>query len=214
MRVIKKDTLSELVYEQIRSMLLNKDLAPGQKVVKKEIADLLGVSQTPVQESLIRLIREGVLEQKQHRGIFVKVFSDKDMKDIFSVRAGLEGIAVRQCMEQCEDCLLDDLLGFFDLFSLPIMEEEYEMYQLADRQFHEQILLRSNNSVILNFLNEFDFIIKCYQKGLLRDPNETLPEHIGIIEAIRDQDKDLAQQLLTSHHLRSRDRISERHINN
>lgn len=214
MRVIKKDTLSELVYEQIRSMLLNKDLAPGQKVVKKEIADLLGVSQTPVQESLIRLIREGVLEQKQHRGIFVKVFSDKDMKDIFSVRAGLEGIAVRQCMEQCEDCLLDDLLGFFDLFSLPIMEEEYEMYQLADRQFHEQILLRSNNSVILNFLNEFDFIIKCYQKGLLRDPNETLPEHIGIIEAIRDHDKDLAQQLLTSHHLRSRDRISERHINN
>jgi DNA-binding GntR family transcriptional regulator len=212
MTAIKKESLGDLVYEQLRNMLLNKDLVPGQKISKKEIAELLGVSQTPVQESLTRLIREGVLEQRERRGVFVKVFDDKDMRDIFSVRAGLEGIAVRLCMEQCTECLLDDIITIFDEFTLPLDADQFTAYQHADRRFHEQILMRSDNTVILNFLKEFEFIIRCYQKGLLRDPNETLIEHRQIIQAIRDLDIEQAQYLLTHHHLRSRDAISPSNI--
>ena len=99
MSKLKKNILRDLVYTQLKTMLLDKALVPGQKISKKEIADLLGVSQTPVQESIIKLIQEGLFEEQQG-GVFVKVFTDQDMRDFFAVRAGIEGIALRLCITQ------------------------------------------------------------------------------------------------------------------
>ena len=194
-------------------MILNKDLAPGQKVSKKELADALGVSQTPVQEAIIRLIQEGVLEQQDRKGIFVKIFTYKDMRDIFAVRAGIESIAIRICIENFEPSYLEDLFTKFDSFTLPISSaEEIARYQMVDKEFHEQILLRSENSIIKQFIQDFDYIIRCYQKGLIREPSETLPEHKAIITAARERDAEKAQLLLMRHHMSSCERINKEHM--
>lgn len=212
MSKLKKNILRDLVYTQLKTMLLDKALVPGQKISKKEIADLLGVSQTPVQESIIKLIQEGLFEEQQG-GVFVKVFTDQDMRDFFAVRAGIEGIALRLCITQKGPSCLHDVLCLFDDFSLPIDDPETKaLYQKTDRHFHEEILRRSGNKIIQNFVEDFSFILRCYHKGLLREPNETLEEHRAIIEATRAGDAQEAQNLLMKHHLTSYDRISEDHL--
>jgi len=201
---LKKDKVRDLVYQEIKKMLLNQDLLPGQKVNKQELAQILHVSQTPVQESIIALIKEGLFESRPREGVFVKVFTNQDMRDFFAVRAGIEGIALRLCIEQHGVKSLEDIITLFDQFSLPIEEEkEKQMYQQVDRMFHEQILLRSGNTMIREFVQEFNFILRCYQKGLLREPSETLPEHLAIIEAIRAGNAVLAQSLIMEHHMKS-----------
>lgn len=213
MELIKKDALSDLVYEQMKNMLLNKDLAPGQKIVKKDIADLIGVSQTPVHEAILRLVREGVLEQTDRRGVFVKVFTDSDMRDIFAVRAGMEGIALRLIIENTGSEAISDLANLFDDFTLPITtSEQIDRYQTIDRKFHESILLRSGNSMIEKFVEESDFILRCYHKGLLRSPNETIIEHRQIIGAALAGDTSRAYTLLIEHHMKSREAISAHHV--
>ncbi len=208
MTPIKKSTINDLVYAQIKRMLINHALQPGQKINKKELAHELGVSQTPVQYSIVRLVQEGLFEDRKTEGVFVRVFTIKDMKDLFALRAGIEGIALRLCIEKNVPHL-EEIYHAFDSFTLPITSnDEISRYQAADRSFHEQILSQSENSLIQNFVTDFSFILRCYHKGLLRHPNETLPEHLAIIEAARNKDAERAQTLLISHHMASYARLS------
>ncbi len=206
---LSKEVLSELVYDQIVKMLLNKDLQPGEKILKKELADQLGVSMTPVTEALSRLLLEGILEQRERREIYVKNFTNSDMIELFEVRAGLEATALIICMDKLNSSQWDKIVSLFDEFPNPVPEKMYSAYQKRDREFHSSILKMSNNNLILEFIQRCDFIIRCYHKGLIRSPNETLPEHLEIIEAIKNNNADLAQQKLIAHHWKTRARLLE-----
>ena len=209
---LKKDSLSELVYQQISKMIMKHDFPPGEKINRKEIANMLGVSQTPVNEAIIRLTNEGVVEQKERHGFYVKIFTDDDMKELYAVRAGLEGVALRICLEKNDPEVINDLIHAFDGFTFPMDDEEKKKYRKADRFFHEKILFASGNSVISDFLKNFDFLIKCYQKGLIRQPEITLPEHQEIINAIIERKPEKAQILIMNHLLLTRDHLSKKHM--
>lgn len=204
---IARDALGDLVYDQIVKMLLNHDLKPGDKVLKKELATVLGVSQTPINEALSRLIREGIVEQQGRGGLFVRVFTNQDMMDLFAVRAGLEGSALHLCMEDAENPRFLRLLSLFDDFPYPVPDDRYKEYQRKDQEFHGEILKISGNRVILDFIHNFEFILRCYQKGLIRNPDETLIEHKEIVKAIKNNEADKAQQLIMSHHWKTRERL-------
>lgn len=212
MQKIKKDALSNLVYDKIKLMILNGALKPGQKINKKELTEQLSVSQTPVNEAIIKLTGEGLIEQHERKGFFIKVFTYKDLKEFFTIRAGMEGVALRLCVEEQPDDVLDKLTHFFDNFSLPLNETAYKKYIKADQAFHQKIIELSRNSIIINFNKNFDFIMKSYQKGLIRPPEETLPEHKAIVKAVRSRDPELAQRLLIEHHLKSRKVIKDQHL--
>ncbi|MDA3809461.1 MAG: GntR family transcriptional regulator [Spirochaetaceae bacterium] len=204
---ISKEILGDLVYKQIVKMLLNNDLKPGQKIQKKELADMLEVSMTPVSEALSRLIREGIVEQKERRELYVKIFTDNDMIELFEVRAGLEGTALHICMEKLDEKQWNKILSLFDDFTIPIPEKQYKDYQIKDQEFHSSILKMSGNELILEFIDRCEFILRCYQKGLIRTPDETLMEHKRIIEAIRNKQTELAQQRIMEHHWTTRERL-------
>ncbi len=203
---ISKEALGDLVYEQIVKMLLNGDLKPGQKVMKKDLAEILGVSMTPVSEALSRLMREGIMEQ-ENRELYVKVFTNEDLMELFAVRAGLEGSALHICMERLDEQEWEKILSLFDDFAEPIPEEDFNRYKKRDQEFHASILRQSENRIILDFIRNFEFILRCYQKGLIRSPRETFPEHKAIIEAIRAKDTDLAQKRIMDHHWKTREHL-------
>ena len=212
MKKLKRENLPALVYSQLSRMIINNDLKPGDKVLKKELAEIMGVSQTPVQEAIIKLLNEGIIEQKDRTGYFVKKFTDQDMKNIFAVRAALESISVRLCMEADVFRENSEVLEIFSRFTLPVKDSQVLEYQKADRSFHESILLLSNNPIITDFIRNIKFIQKCYQKGLIRPPEETFNEHKEIITAIKKGDKEKASSLLMQHHLKTRDAINSNHM--
>jgi len=212
MEKIRKDALSELVYEKIKLMILEGAFKPGAKINKKELAASLDVSLTPVNEAINRLCGEGLIEQRNRQGFFIKVFTYQDLKELFAVRAGLEGIAVRLCVETLPDEKLEELLHLFDGFSLPMDEREIKRYQKADQGFHERLIALSGNSVIIAFDRSFDFIMKSYQKGLIRPPEQTLSEHHAIVHAIRAREAQKAMELVMQHQLRTRDYIQVKHL--
>lgn len=209
---IHKDALSELVYERIKQMILDDALRPGDRINKKELADALGVSQTPVNEAINRLTGEGLLELRGRDGNYIRVFTYEDLLDLFAVRAGLEGIALRLCVEQLSGEQLEELTHHFDGFVLPMDGETKKLYMKADQAFHNHLVALSGNSIIIGYNRNFDFIMKSYQKGLIREPEETLVEHQEIIRAIRARDAQQAQEMLMRHHLFSRAFIRDRYL--
>ena len=65
--------MSEAVV-RLREMILNGKLAPGQRVAEAPLADLLGMSRTPVRQALALLAQEGLLVENETRGYLVRAF--------------------------------------------------------------------------------------------------------------------------------------------
>lgn len=88
------------VIVKIREMILHGELTPGQRVREVDLANKLGVSRTPVRESLPILAQEGMLTQLDTRGFVVHAFTPQEIMDAIDVRGVLEGLAARMLAEQ------------------------------------------------------------------------------------------------------------------
>src|SRR3974377_1750684 len=93
-------TKNSRVIVRIREMILHGELRPGERVREVELAAKLGVSRTPVRESLPILAQEGVLTQLDTRGFVVRAFTPQDIMDAIDVRGALGGLAPRMLGEQ------------------------------------------------------------------------------------------------------------------
>ena len=212
MKKIKNNNLVDLVYQRIKSMILDGILIPGHKINKLELSDQLGVSITPVNEVVNRLTGEKLLEKRGRKGYFVKKLTIKDLIDFFTVRAGLEGVALRICIEDLTEEKLNEFEKFFQGYQLPLKEEEIKRYMKEDQVFHEKIIELCGNSIIKDFDRSFDFVMKSYQKGLVRPPEETLPEHQEIIRAIKEKRSQRAQEILINHHIKSMQALKVKYL--
>lgn len=205
MRRVENKALRNYVYDHIREMIDQGDLPIGKKIDKSELAERLGVSQTPIHDALNQLVGEKFLEQRPRDGYYIREFNAVEFCELFEMRAGLEGIAVRLCCENATDEQLRVLTSAFDEFSLPMDEELVHHYYEIDRRFHEDIVVFSGNGFILESLKTTGFQARTYQKGLVRGPDITLHEHRMVVEAIKARDGERAQQQMIWHLLGSRD---------
>src|SRR6056297_1792629 len=206
---IDNKSLSDHVYENIRNMILNGDLPAGEKINKNDLVERLEVSLTPINAAISRLVGEKLIEQRSRYGFFVKDFDCRELQDLYAVRAGLEGIAIRLCIENgCED-ELEYLAGFFAEFSLPMSDEEKRRYAKEDKKFHSTIVEYSANQMIRDMNMSYSYVIRSYQKGLIRPPEETLEEHHAIVQAIKDRDGFQAQEMIIQHHLKSKEKLKQ-----
>jgi DNA-binding GntR family transcriptional regulator len=205
MAMIENKILAQHVYERIRQMIADGALEPGERINRKELEETLGVSQTPINDALSRLAGERFIEQESRRGYYVKRISAEEMIHLFEYRAATEGMAARLCAESAPEEEREKLREYFSGFQLPIPEEARPEYRHQDAAFHRQILDLSGNPMLAEMNEAHGYMIKSYQKGLLRDPNETLQEHLEIIEAIAAGDPEAAQESMSRHLLRTRD---------
>lgn len=221
MRKIESTVVADEVYRQIKRMIIDGTLEPGSRVDRQVLAEGLGVSMTPVNEAVARLVGERFLERRigsarGNDGFFVPVSQRDALVHLFEIRAGIEGIAARLCVERMiEDDRapeIERLCSFFsgyDFGSRAATSEEITKYTLEDMNFHDAVINFSGNTILADIDRNLGCIHVSKVKGLVRPPEETLSEHLAIIEAFRSKDAVMAQSLMTQHHLRSRDVLLE-----
>ena len=204
---LENRALFELVYERIKRMIDDKELQPGEKINKRALVELLGVSQTPINEAMSKLAGEKILEQRSRQGFFIYQYSYQELSQLFELRASIEGMAARLCAEHMRDEDIAELSKIFEPFTIPILGRQYHDYLNADKHFHECLIKYSGNPLMMEVFHSSGYLQKCNQKGLLRTAEETFPEHLMIINALRNRDAHLAQELTIVHLLRTRDRL-------
>jgi DNA-binding GntR family transcriptional regulator len=207
---IKKVFIGDRVYREVRRMLVDREIAPGARIDKAELCAQLGVSPTPVNEAVKRLLGEELIDSRGKDGIYSRRYSPQDLVDFHEARAAIEGMSIRLCIEKLSAASRDELTHYYDHFSFPMGPAETLRYQDADRGFHEKLILESGNGVFIKFVQTFNLMASSYQMGLLRPPQETLPEHLRIIRAIKARKGEEAQRLIVEHHMRSRNALKEK----
>jgi GntR family transcriptional regulator of vanillate catabolism len=94
-----KKRQDQVIYK-LRGMILQGDLAPGQRLAEIPLAGELGVSRTPVRRALAMLAQEGLVNESGSRGYVVREFSLQEVVDAIELRGLLEGLAARLVAER------------------------------------------------------------------------------------------------------------------
>lgn len=137
---LNHNTLSKQVVRELRRQIFSGSLKPNQRVVESEIAAAMGISRGPVREAFAELEKEGLIVTKPRKGTYVKSFSFKDIEEIYTLRAILEGYAVGLALDRLNEQELEYLKDL--LRKITEMAEKKDVIEVArlNMQFHRKIL--------------------------------------------------------------------------
>jgi GntR family transcriptional regulator, vanillate catabolism transcriptional regulator len=188
------------VIVRIREMILHGELTPGQRVREVELAAKLGVSRTPVRESLPILAQEGMLTQLDTRGFVVRAFTPQEIMDAIDVRGVLEGLAARMLAEQGPPRRLIQLLheclreGDEIFAKRHLLESDEARYGEMNKQFHLLIIEGAGSKVIADAIERNGRIPFAAAHAIAFD-NVNLPRMYDYLNAAHRQHHAIVQAL-------------------
>jgi len=207
----ERENLDQMVYERLKTMIIERDLKPGDKIYQERIAHELGVSRTPLVNALKKLNHEKLVTAIARRGFFVRYFSKKEMIQIFELRELLEGLAARRAAQQISEEEVQALRGFFTDWIPESASRDQKKYAQEDRRFHNFLFEIGGKEFLAEILRTFNLLTMSYQVDrktvLVRPPKETLSEHRAIIDAICNRDPVKSEEETRAHLRRSREKL-------
>ena len=197
------ENLDQKAYLILKKMIIDRKLLPGDKIPQEKLARELGISRTPLVSAIKYLEHERLVEAKPRRGYFVRFFSIQEMVSIFELREVLEGLAARRAARHITDPQIDELNKFFQEFNPAEDISDYKAYSKEDRSFHNFVIDVGAREFLKSILTTYNIISFSYQvissEGLVRPPNQTIHEHLSVIDAIGDRDPEAAENLMRQH---------------
>ena len=198
---IEPKTLRSEIVDRIRDAIVSGRLQPGEHLKESAIADQMSVSRIPVREAFRQLEQEGLIVSIPNQGSFIKVFEDKDIEEIFTLRAALEGLA-------CEIVLKEEKLGPADFETLEdyvarqreaIDARDFDGLTKLDMDFHEFICRKSESERLLKMWRSLRAQIQVLFHQRFRTfewiPQTVETDHASILEALHQGDVQKAHQV-------------------
>lgn len=201
-KISKKSSLSEYVFDTIREAILNGKYKENYLLKENALATELGVSRTPVREALKQLELEGLVLLIPNKGASVIGFSKKDVKDIYEMRALLEGLCVKKAIENINDDIINELFEILDLNSYYLSKGKMDAILELDNKYHQVIYKAANSRMISQTLSDFHHYLERMRKTTLNDierAQKSHVEHQKIANAIKERNVEEAQRLAIEH---------------
>ena len=144
---IARIPLHEEVTNRLRGMIVESKLTPGERIQEMQLAQQLGVSRTPIREALKVLASEGLVELLPLRGAIVKVFTDKDARDMLDVIALLEAFAgERAC--QADPARVEAVIAMHRHMRVLYEKRQRLEYFVLNQQIHEALIALADNDTL------------------------------------------------------------------
>ena len=190
------------VFDKIRSDILNGKYKRGEELVESSIGKELGISRTPVREAIRQLELEGLVQLVPNKGAFVTGISEKDVRDIYLIRARLEGLAARMAAKNTTPELLDAMEETVVLSEYHAKKEHYEQVCEMDSKFHKLLYKASGSRILEHTLTDFHQYVQRVRMASImkkRRMEKSNDEHDAILTAIREHDEEKAELVATRH---------------
>lgn len=190
------------VFDKIRSDILNGKYKRGEELVESSIGKELGISRTPVREAIRQLELEGLVQLVPNKGAFITGISEKDVRDIYLIRARLEGLAARMAAKNITPELLDAMEETVVLSEYHAKKEHYEQVCEMDSKFHKLLYKASGSRILEHTLTDFHQYVQRVRMASImkkRRMEKSNDEHDAILTAIREHDEEKAELVATRH---------------
>lgn len=208
---------SRKAYEAIRTRILSGEFAPGAHLKEEELAEVCSVSRTPIRDALRKLSAEEYVRVVPNHGTYVAEWSDDDIKDIFTLRAMLEGYAARLAAARATPGHIEELAHLQRMVA-DMLEQDGEpdrdLFVDSNRRFHEIITEAAGSRRLTQMiarLTEQPLIAHTatsYSHGDIQRSNR---QHDELISAFRAGDGAWAEAVMKSHILAGYQAYKQRH---
>ena len=154
--------LSKTAYNSIRDGILSGQLKPGEWLRQEALAKTLDVSQATIREALKRLVSEGLAVHVPHKGVKTITISSEDLRDIYDMRAVLEGLANELAASQISQ---QGLAQMRELLPSTVVNEDTQSTSIAsaaNREFHLVAIRASGRTHLIRVLEQLWVLIDPY----------------------------------------------------
>lgn len=200
-KIIRPQSLSTLLADHIRDLIVNCKIEPGSLISENDIATQLNVSRTPVRAALQKLEMERLVKIIPQRGTFVFEFNAHEMQQTCEVRQILEAGALKLALRHDRDSLIA-LLDKQTQWGRDALQNAPEDYREADAAFHMAIIESSQNKDLIDFYRTNINRIRTFLNHLARTPEEfegSQRDHEHIVELLRKEQDNQALAKLQWH---------------
>lgn len=192
----------------IRHAIVTLEFKPGQFIYETQIANMLGVSRTPIREAFKQLESRGMVEIHPQKGILITPISMKKVEEVRFIRKSLEVNAfcqvAREWNKSSSRCkqLQFEVMQTLKSKEEAIKKNDYYLFLKYDDEYHFNILSYTNNKTLIDVISQMKDHLNRVRYLELMEPRhmeDVLNEHRNIFQAITENDEKKAAALLTEH---------------
>ena len=194
---IEPQSIEDSILRSVRNAIINGRIGLGEHLNETDMARQMGVSRIPIREALKKLEQEGLVLRYANRGCFVVDFAEEDVREVFSLRASLESMAIEWATPHLTE---DDFILLRKLVRAQeqaIYEGDYDELARLDIRFHEYLMIRAGHTRLLKSWREIyrqcQVLLNMRFRFMADFTPDTVPvDHTLILQALEDQEADAA----------------------
>jgi DNA-binding GntR family transcriptional regulator len=213
---IHRHSLSDQAYHYIKRLILSGEIRGGERIPEEKVAQLFGISRTPIREALSRLEEYGLIQIKPRAYAEVVALKPHEAGQLAVIRSQLETLAV----SLLADCGTEEDFRELDLLAKEcnalIAEGDIATTFEKDSLLHLEIARRTGNPHLYEICEKLDAKIQLLRLVLsipLVKLKVYVKHHDAIIDAMKKRDKELAVTLMRRHvmnQLDDQERVNKR----
>lgn len=188
------------IYTEIRSRVLGLELLPGAPISENELAAELGVSRTPVRESLLLLAQEGLVQVFPKIGSFVSRVDFDRVRDAQFIREAVEVASLAHVPQRPDGGIISDLERNLEDQRAAVARPE-EFFRLDDRFHHSLLRLAGHDYVWPSIASIKGHLDRARRLGLREHASAEpfLDQHAQILDLVLAGDLERAVAILRIH---------------
>jgi len=205
LKEVKNLTLT--VYDQIKKMMFDSHIVPGQRLIFVDLAKQLKVSRTPVNNALGILAKEGYLDFVPNQGYWVRKLTLQEADSLYEIREALEAGFIGKAIRNLNSDKIERLSEYKTNYEQAIKEHFPRRLFVLDIEFHGCIIDFVENKFLSAQYREIchKIFLRFHVEKLHMDRiNEIVKEHRELFETIRIKDVDRTLELIKTHHTNTR----------
>ncbi|MEV6227977.1 GntR family transcriptional regulator [Saccharopolyspora shandongensis] len=212
----QRQALADRVYESIKAMVMDHEIAPGARVGIEALSRDLQVSPTPVREALARLESDGLVVKRSQAGYrATELLTPQDLEELFEMRLLLEPKAAALAASNASEEQLDQLEQIVeDMRFRPgsgSRYAEYREFAVLDQRFHNTLAEAAGRPLLADAVERLHSHLHIFRLSSIPGAGEqTLAEHERIVRAVLRRIPDRTAEAMTEHLERSLERQRSR----
>ncbi|WP_085993590.1 GntR family transcriptional regulator [Oceanobacillus senegalensis] len=201
-----RQSAKETAFNQLQQWIIDGTLLPGEKINDSEIAKALGVSRTPVRESLQLLEAQGFVKMFPGKATQVTEVERSSIKELLPPLAALQALAGELATQRLTEETVTLLENTNQRFAEAIHSENYYSALKIDETFHDIIVDTAQNKYIKNIIEQLQaHVRRLFFHNSIILTEHSIEDHAKIIQLMRERDIDSLNLILKDNWLRTID---------
>ena len=201
---------SAVAADLIRAAIVEGRLPPGRRLKEGELAGELGISRTPIREALLILQADGLVDSTPNRGATVRSYELDDLRDMYDLRAVLEGHAARRAAVRLEPARIEELRASCSRFEQVAADGELSAVVTENLFFHETIHTAADSVRLTDMVRQTIALPLVYRSFVWYSPEQfraSLHYHRQLVGAFERGSSERAEMIMKEHILEALDML-------